>query len=522
MLFGVLMLFSAGMEAGISITIKGVTNGASLTQSDTLNWIITGLSSGATVSNQIWIDLDSNGVINPLTDIPFVSFSQTDGVGGSNGPSDADGTANGTIITKMPGVIFPVGHYIFKTIAGTDSALATFTITAMVAPTFSVSGTVTKSGNGFPNIVVRAQSSSSGKSEYYGLTGAAGSYSITTNLASGTVVRVEVPTTDFNQSISGYVASPLTDTLTLTSNVTGINFTLASGKLITGYVRDTLGNPIVSMNVSVQTPNGSANYNGQTDITGYYSVAVPTGAYQVQFGNQDQTTEYVLTYYNQKYVQWLSDTIYVTSLTDTVKNINAVLRKGGVITGTVSNAGASGWNITAYQYGTSFGNALFSQGFNNSGTYYFTVLPGMYSIQFNKNDGFTQFYYNQSGVFPGTGVMVNAIGDTAKNINADFNAAITAVTGSKSLTPKEFALNQNYPNPFNPSTMISYQVPNSSHVNLRVFDVLGREVATLVNEVKSAGAYKAMFNASNFSSGVYFYQLNAGSFIQTKKMLLMK
>jgi Secretion system C-terminal sorting domain len=108
-----------------------------------------------------------------------------------------------------------------------------------------------------------------------------------------------------------------------------------------------------------------------------------------------------------------------------------------------------------------------------------------------------------------------------KQIDNDGTYKYSSETEVTISIPKVLSL-ANYPNPFNPSTMISYQVPNSSHVNLRVFDVLGREVATLVNEVKSAGAYKAMFNASNFSSGVYFYQLNAGSFIQTKKMLLMK
>ncbi|MBZ0181452.1 MAG: T9SS type A sorting domain-containing protein [Melioribacteraceae bacterium] len=93
----------------------------------------------------------------------------------------------------------------------------------------------------------------------------------------------------------------------------------------------------------------------------------------------------------------------------------------------------------------------------------------------------------------------------------------------------EFVLEQNYPNPFNPSTNIEYSVPKvgtihelSLHVTLRVYDILGNEVAELVNEVKDAGKYKINFDASALSSGIYFYQLQAGSIIQTKKLILLK
>jgi hypothetical protein len=87
---------------------------------------------------------------------------------------------------------------------------------------------------------------------------------------------------------------------------------------------------------------------------------------------------------------------------------------------------------------------------------------------------------------------------------------------------KDFNLSQNYPNPFNPSTKISWQSPVSSLQSLKIYDVLGNEVATLVNEFRNAGSYEVDFDASKLSSGVYFYKLQAGDFVQTKKMLLMK
>ncbi|MBC8043177.1 MAG: T9SS type A sorting domain-containing protein, partial [Rhizobacter sp.] len=86
----------------------------------------------------------------------------------------------------------------------------------------------------------------------------------------------------------------------------------------------------------------------------------------------------------------------------------------------------------------------------------------------------------------------------------------------------EFVLKQNYPNPFNPATTLVYQLPQAATVSLKIYDVLGREVATLVNVRQAAGTYTAQFNASKLSSGVYFYKLVAGAFVQTKKMLLVK
>jgi PKD repeat protein len=88
--------------------------------------------------------------------------------------------------------------------------------------------------------------------------------------------------------------------------------------------------------------------------------------------------------------------------------------------------------------------------------------------------------------------------------------------------PTGYKLSQNYPNPFNPSTQISYSIPNSEFVSLKIYDVLGREVTTLVNGVQSASNYSVNFDAGKLSSGIYFYTLKAGNFVETKKMLLLR
>ncbi len=100
--------------------------------------------------------------------------------------------------------------------------------------------------------------------------------------------------------------------------------------------------------------------------------------------------------------------------------------------------------------------------------------------------------------------------------------AVTGITKDNNKVANDFSLNQNYPNPFNPTTVISYQIPNSEFVTLKIYNILGSEIATLVNNKQSAGTYKVNFDASNLTSGIYFYQIQAGEFTQVRKMLLLK
>ena len=92
----------------------------------------------------------------------------------------------------------------------------------------------------------------------------------------------------------------------------------------------------------------------------------------------------------------------------------------------------------------------------------------------------------------------------------------------KSEQIKTYELGNNYPNPFNPNTTISYQVPGKVKVVIKIFDILGKEIATLVDEEQEAGKYKVNFNGGKFASGVYVYRMTAGEFMMSKKMILVK
>jgi len=115
----------------------------------------------------------------------------------------------------------------------------------------------------------------------------------------------------------------------------------------------------------------------------------------------------------------------------------------------------------------------------------------------------------------------NEFGHGRIDAHAALQLLITSLEDDNSI-PVEYNMSQNYPNPFNPTTVIDYSIPSKSKVTLKVYDVLGKEVAKLVDEEKSSGAHKLEFDASNLSSGVYFYRLSSGDYKQTRKMMLIK
>jgi hypothetical protein len=121
-------------------------------------------------------------------------------------------------------------------------------------------------------------------------------------------------------------------------------------------------------------------------------------------------------------------------------------------------------------------------------------------------------------------ITIKVLSDDVIHLEAEL-AAQNSSSAKQSVEvhePRTYSLEPNYPNPFNPSTVIRYQIPDASYVSLKVYDPLGRVVATLVNEPKEAGYYEVTFDASSLGSGVYFYRMTAGTFTQVKKMLLMK
>jgi hypothetical protein len=170
------------------------------------------------------------------------------------------------------------------------------------------------------------------------------------------------------------------------------------------------------------------------------------------------------------------------------------------------------------------GKNLFASGYSSAGNFFFSTDNGAdWTL---ANTGLADPFV-QALALVGNTLLAGTSG------NGVFSRHISELLGTPSQKPNplpaSFTLNQNYPNPFNPSTAIRYSLPQAAVVTLKVYDLLGREVATLVNENKAAGNYTVSFDAAKLSSGTYFYKLQARSsgsqaenFVQTKKMLLLK
>ncbi|MDE3057513.1 MAG: T9SS type A sorting domain-containing protein [Bacteroidota bacterium] len=165
---------------------------------------------------------------------------------------------------------------------------------------------------------------------------------------------------------------------------------------------------------------------------------------------------------------------------------------------------------------------------NSGATYYVGTSTGLYSAKSLNGTSTTWAQEGASAIGNVVVTMVVARASdglvvAATHGNGVYSAnVVTGVQTTPAVLPNQFALEQNYPNPFNPSTEIRYQVSEAGNVTLKVYDALGREIATLADERKAPGSYEASFDGSRLASGVYYYTLRAGDNVQTKQMVLVK
>lgn len=281
-------------------------------------------------------------------------------------------------------------------------------------------------------------------------------------------------------------------------------------KGVRGLVTDTIGNPVkTKITVLNHDVDNSEIYS---DSSGFYLRMLSPGTYSLRFEAPDYYTQtinnVVVSSYNSLTtlgVELVSTIIPVELLSFTSEVIGNDVRLNWLTSTETNNMG---FNVERKQVSSpqsSVGNLANTYwekiGFvNGQGT---TTEPQTYSFSDNDLDaGNYQYRLKQM----------------------DFNGSFeySEVEEVEIGIPNNFVLEQNFPNPFNPSTMIKYSLPINSYVILKIYDVLGNEIATLVNEEKPAGNYEIDFNASKLSSGVYFYTLKVGSFVETKKMILLQ
>jgi uncharacterized protein (DUF608 family) len=208
----------------------------------------------------------------------------------------------------------------------------------------------------------------------------------------------------------------------------------------------------------------------------------------------------------------------------------------GVVNGRNSNGGSIGWGqpnevwtgssyfVAAMMY--HWGNQMNDERLKERALK--TAYGVYYQTWVNEN---TAYFFNTPEAWSSTNPAQyraqqyqrpRAVWELLLEIKNPFNALTSVAAGHPARVPVSCTLSQNFPNPFNPSTNISFSLPKQLQVSLRIYDLLGRELAKIVDERKDPGSYTVEWNARNFSSGVYFYRLQAGEFIKTKRLLLLR
>jgi hypothetical protein len=232
------------------------------------------------------------------------------------------------------------------------------------------------------------------------------------------------------------------------------------------------------------------------------------------FENDEAQLVYVPTYYPST-TNWQNATVLYP--TGNLSNIDVLVYR-------INNTGGP-YHIGGHIY-TNTGNPLI--GLNSSivyakvgsdfKSYSVSNVTGLFRVDSLTASGYTLFV-DRIGYTP-VSRTVQISSYSKDTIDFMFNP-VGIVQRGKDI-PKFYVLGNNYPNPFNPTTKISFGLPRSSNTKLIVYDLLGREVITLVNDKLEAGSYNIEWDAGNYSSGVYFYKLESGNFVQTKKMVLIK
>ncbi len=269
-----------------------------------------------------------------------------------------------------------------------------------------------------------------------------------------------------------------------------------------GTVKDDDGNPLAGTDVFISAYMHGWSRNTRTDFNGNFSLGLLSSdlpANDVWLGSGNSEDNGVVS------AGIMLPTVYSGNVI--TKNL-FVYKANSTISGTVTlNGNPPNMNLEIYASVTD--TAFVRTWTDYNGNYTVNVTNKLFDYMIGVGQLPPGYMSHSEPAHPGQ-----------SNVNFTFN--LTEVQQDQSIIPSEFSLSQNYPNPFNPSTSITWQSPVSGWQTLKVYNLLGNEVATLVNEFRPAGYYEVTWNASNLMSGVYFYRIQAGNFTEIKKMILLK
>ena len=523
LLFVFLIFFSSQINAQVTnLVVNGVSPGSNFTMESggAMSWQFNVPNPGDTALIEIWLDLNNSRSID-TGDKLWQSFNQIDGdPQGQYGAPDMDGVANGSIslINFLLGLA-PTDYIMKATNKGVGQMVAgTITPLATSKVAYAISGKViVPTGVAPSNISVELSRNQQYKPSFWdALTDAQGNYTIKmTSDTAGNPWGLSLRQGQFN----GFLINPsIGYQVTVDANKTNMDFTVtAADAKVVGILKKEDGTPVpfnhVTLFYILANNSGQFNYYVGTDANGLFQFGVTedklTGQeWILQAGiHSSDTTE-----------NYMDARVMLNPINkgDSVYKVLTLYAADTTITGKVS-----------FQTNIPFGNnnsdvaqiLLMAHTDSTESYVHNNTTTGDYTLRVSsKSPAYSLFGVDlPQGYDP---ITLQNIAPGATNVN--FNYTLTDVKERTSEVPKTYLLSQNYPNPFNPTTNINYDIPNASFVNIVVYNDLGQMVMTLVNKEQKTGKYVVSFNARKLSSGIYYYQIKANEFVQTKKMILLK
>jgi len=498
-----------------NLNVLGKTPGQLFTMESggAMSWSFNVPNPGDTALVTVYLDVNGDRSVDAGDKI-WQQFFHIDGdTVGQDGPPDVDGLKNGVITLANFLLGMAPADYILQATNNGGAQAVAGTITPLTSVAFTISGKVTVPAGSSPeNIFVELN-----RGEQYmpffwnALTDAQGNYTIKmTSDTAGNPWDLRLLDGQFD----GFIITPSSYQVTVDGDKANMDFTInVSDAKVLGTLKVEDGTPIPSVQVTLSDENNQNRHFSITDVNGSFQMGLASSELNGQrwilqaWLNPNDTTENLLSPRYQFNVINTGDSLY--------RDLTAY-SVDGTITGTITFATNAPFSVLTtdnipFLQLQAFADTAFSITHPDT-------ITGDYTLRVSSKLGTYDIFVNN--LPPGYDDIrtTGKAGDTGVNLNF----TLTDVKERTSGIPESYSLSQNYPNPFNPSTNINYDIPSSSFVNITIYNELGQKVVTLVNKEQKGGKYVVSFNASNLSSGVYFYQLRANNFVQIKKMILLK
>ena len=525
LLFLIIFMFSANTLATsyIKLWVNGQVSNQ-LTQGDLFAWEFDVSQNGGSGAFQLILDLNENGTIEE-SDVVLIKFDITDGESGNDGPGDSSNVADGIVYTDFGPFGFAPAHYIMHVTDNNNGTKTTADLQIMPIsnPIATLSGNLSIENKTAPdpalaNIMIGSQLRLGYSGYWSGLTNEHGNYVI--NLPPEAVGQEWDVSIFFDDQVQGYIQTNGIDLVVMSGANTGFNFMLTlADAFVYGKLKDNLGNDIIlNDGIAVYNENADRYYDAEI-IDGSYVIPVSfevgqsSGQFTMDIWGENLPPDYMIP-------NLWDDPLYNFGLSmgDSIeKNVVLTSTDDQIVIEIYKDNQSPEQEFMMEAYNETHGRTRIITSTDGKGTMA-VKSGGLYRVNIITDPEYGT-PLPEGYAYDGPDFVEISAGDTAS-----FRLIPTVSEISETdIHPENTELMQNYPNPFNPVTTISYTLKTNAEVKFSVYNILGKEIKSLVNRQQNAGKYKVIFNGNNLPSGIYFYKLETSAgYSKTEKMVLVK